>query len=113
LLLLTSLVPALPSSNLCKGSNSLLHVFFLGGVLRAFKARVAVAPGRLLIDISAETARGRLGIVIGVEGHKSIGFGVNRRQQLRRSQPHSCGTLLDIARGLSRREGWSLYLIQI
>ena len=41
--------------------------------MRAFAARVVVAPGRLLRGISAETARGRLGSVIGVEGAEESG----------------------------------------
>jgi hypothetical protein len=35
--------------------------------------RVVITPGRLLRDISAEIARGRLGIVTGVEGAEERG----------------------------------------
>jgi hypothetical protein len=43
------------------------------GVVRIFIARVVIAPGRLLRDILAEIARGRLGIVIRVEGAEESG----------------------------------------
>jgi hypothetical protein len=49
-----------------------LRVFFLGRAIRAFRARVK-GLGRLRRDISAEVARGRLGIIIEVEGAEDSG----------------------------------------